>query len=138
MAKTYAERISDLTDALSQGTDPEAPELARNLVDQVIIHPCTDTDPHGIEFIGNLIDFLAAAGLNAQATLKCRYEPDPVLALFVSSVKAGSRDRAFGLSSSRRQQLPQRPRKISHPERLGQEPDVRRLQVPTQGGIRIA
>ena len=103
MATTYADRIADLTAALSRNTDPEALELARRLIDQVIVHPGTDTAPNGIEFIGNLIDLLAAAGLGSPGRPKKDYKPESVLALFVSSVKEGpgAEPLAFSQTSTR-------------------------------------
>ena len=87
MATNYATRIAELTSSLIQGDDPEALEIARGLIDQVIIHPPSDDDPVGIEFIGNLIDLLKAAGLGGTPSRGQPDAPDPALELFVSSVK---------------------------------------------------
>ena len=89
MAACYTARLVELTTSFAQGDDPEALEIARSLIDQVIIHPMTDDHPTGIEFIGNLIDLLKAAGLGGPSAQGKSAAPDPVLALFVSSVKEG-------------------------------------------------
>ncbi len=87
MAATYAARIEELTASLSRGDDPEALEIARQLIDQVIVHPLTDGDPHGITLIGNLIDLLKAAGPRQRSERKPFQPADPALGLFVNSVK---------------------------------------------------
>jgi hypothetical protein len=89
MAAFYTARLGELTTSLAQGDDPEALEIARSLIDQVIIHAMTDDHPTGIEFIGNLIDLLKAAGLGGPSAQGKSAAPDPVLELFVSSVKRG-------------------------------------------------
>jgi len=89
LAKRYALRIAELTQSLTEGDDPEALEVARSLIDQVVIHPCTDDDPAGIEFIVNLIDLLRAAGLGEAPTPGAPASHGSALALFVSSVKEG-------------------------------------------------
>ncbi len=90
MAACYTARLGELTTSLAQGDDPEALEFARNLIDQVIIHPMSDDHPTGIEFIGNPIDLLKAAGLGGPPAQGKSAAPDPVLELFVSSVKEGT------------------------------------------------
>jgi site-specific DNA recombinase len=88
MAKTYAGRIEELTASLSRGDDPEALEIARQLIDQVIIHPPTDDDPHGVTLVGNLIELIRAADPH-EPDLRCSHQPDQALELFVRSVKEG-------------------------------------------------
>jgi hypothetical protein len=90
MAETYAGRIADLTTALQHGEDPEGLELARALIDKVVVHPPqSDGDPPGIELAGELMALLQAAGVPGAASADNAPELDPVLALFVSSVKEG-------------------------------------------------
>jgi DNA invertase Pin-like site-specific DNA recombinase len=90
MAETYAGRIADLTTALQHGEDPEGLELARALIDKVVVHPPrSDGDPPGIELAGELMALLQAAGVPGAASADNARELDPVLALFVSSVKEG-------------------------------------------------
>jgi DNA invertase Pin-like site-specific DNA recombinase len=89
IADSYAANVESLKAALAAGDDPEALETARALVDKVIIHPPeTETDPPGIELVGELTAlFQLACAPEPQATEKAQ-KPDQVLALFVSSVKA--------------------------------------------------
>jgi site-specific DNA recombinase len=89
LAACYTTQIADLTAALARGDQPEALELARSLIDEVIIHPPTDGDPTGIEFIGNLMELLRTAGLGGPPTKESRAITNPRLQLFVSSVKEG-------------------------------------------------
>jgi DNA invertase Pin-like site-specific DNA recombinase len=106
-AKECAARIADLTASLSRGDDPMQLDVARRLIDQVIIHPVTEDDPEGIEFIGDLMDLLQAAGLGATPT-GCHVEPDPRLALFVSSIKEGPGAEPLALLRSTRALRPRR------------------------------
>jgi len=90
MAETYAGRIADLTIGLQYGEDPEGLELARALIDKVVVHPPhSDGDPPGIELAGELMALLQAAGFPGAASADNAPGLDPVLALFVSSVKEG-------------------------------------------------
>ena len=89
MAKTYVERIEELTASLSRGDDPEALEIARQLIDQVIVHPPTDDDPHGVVLVGNLINLIGTADPHAHPDRRCSHQPDRALDLFVRSVKEG-------------------------------------------------
>jgi site-specific DNA recombinase len=62
--------------------------VARALIDQVIIHPSdTDGDPPRIEVVPELMAMLQTAGVGRSQTDAGSAAPDPVLALFVSSVK---------------------------------------------------
>jgi site-specific DNA recombinase len=89
-AAAYGSRIKALTTALERGDDPNALELARTLIEKVVIHPPQgDDDPPGIELIGELMALLAAAGVEGAEPDERAPAPDPVLGLFVSSVKAG-------------------------------------------------
>ena len=100
MAETYAARITELTAALNRGDDPEGLEIARGLIDQVIIHPHgPGRDSGWIEFIGNLIELLKAAGLGDAPGKGKPAKHDPVLELFVSSVKEGPGAEPLALSS---------------------------------------
>ena len=84
----YARRIAELTEAVRQGTDPADLELARALIDQVIVHPpSTDGDPPGVELIGNLLELLRASGLDESDRLGATGPISPVLDSFVRSVK---------------------------------------------------
>jgi outer membrane protein OmpA-like peptidoglycan-associated protein len=88
MAASYAVRIAELTASLARGDEPEEPEIARRLIDQVIVYPPTDGDPNGgIAFIGNLIDLLRAASLGGASGRRPSDVPDPVLDLFVRSIR---------------------------------------------------
>ena len=88
VAATYAAHISELTQALNRGDDPGGLELARGLIDQVIIHPVEPGDDSGgIEFIGELIELLRAAGQGDTGGLCSPARQNPVLELFASSVK---------------------------------------------------
>jgi hypothetical protein len=88
IANVYAAKVGNLKAALANGNNPEALEAARSLIDKVIIHPPeTDGEPPGIELIGELIALLQAAGMGRPQSFDTLAEPDPVLALFVSSVK---------------------------------------------------
>jgi DNA invertase Pin-like site-specific DNA recombinase len=89
MAAAYTVRIEELRASLWRGDDPEALEIARQLIDQVIVHPLTDDDPHGVTLIGNLIDLLRAAEPNASSRRTPRGPPDHALKLFALSVKEG-------------------------------------------------
>ncbi len=90
IAQVYAAKVSNLKAALANGRDPEALEAARALIDKVILHPPEiDGDPPGIELVGELMGMLQAAGVGRIQTDAGSAAPDPVLALFVSSVKQG-------------------------------------------------
>jgi DNA invertase Pin-like site-specific DNA recombinase len=106
LSERYAARIAELTQSLIDGDDPEELEVARSLIDQVVIHPCTDDDPTGIELIGNLIDLLRAAGLGGAPTPGAPASHDPALALFVSSVKEGPGAEPLALLSSQPRRRP--------------------------------
>ena len=87
IAKQYRARVTSLRAALAHGDQPAALEAARSLIDKVIVSPPEiDGDPPGIELVGELMAMLQAAGMGA-ANLLGAGPPDPVLALFVSSVK---------------------------------------------------
>jgi DNA invertase Pin-like site-specific DNA recombinase len=90
IADRYTARISQLCAALEKGDDPEGLEIARGLIEQVIVHPQPpDEGPSGIEVIGDLVQLLHAASGNATARSGEPARLDPVLQLFVSSIKAG-------------------------------------------------
>ncbi len=91
MGLTYATRMAELSAALQKGDDPEGLEIARGLIDRVLIHPGeTDDDPPGVELIGELISLLKVAGVGGTGTAAKVGQADqnPVLDLFVCSVKA--------------------------------------------------
>jgi hypothetical protein len=88
IADVYAAKVRDLKVALAEGNCPEALEAARVLIDRVILHPPKDDgDPPNIELVGELMAMLTAAGLGRPQSSERGPEADPVLALFVSSVK---------------------------------------------------
>ena len=90
IAQSYADSVANLKRALVQGDDPEALEAARKLIHKIVIHPpTTEGGPPGIEVIGELMALLKAAGVTGQVTKASDPGVDPVLDLFVSSVKAG-------------------------------------------------
>ena len=72
---------------LQTGDDPEIPEVARALIEKIIIHPpATEHDPPGIELNGDLLSLLQTARVPdafAATATTC----DSVLSIFVSSVK---------------------------------------------------
>ena len=89
IASTYAAKVADLRSALAVGANPEAMEAARALIERVVVHPPEiDDDPPRIELIGELMALLTTAGLGANDNRAGASRPDPVLELFVSSVKA--------------------------------------------------
>jgi holo-[acyl-carrier protein] synthase len=68
---------------------PNALGFARSLIEKIVIHPRQgDDDPPGIELIGELMALLAEAGVEGAEPDARAQAPDPVLGLFVSSVKA--------------------------------------------------
>jgi aminobutyraldehyde dehydrogenase len=88
LSSVYVSRIENLRVALQKGDDPESFEIARGLIDAVIIHPAeTDGDPPGVELVGDLMALMQEAGVGAPVPNVRSPDPDPVLALFVSSVK---------------------------------------------------
>jgi hypothetical protein len=90
LAERYAATIRKLTTVLIEGDDPEGIQSARSLIDQVVIHPKPDGGgPGGIEFIGNLLELLKAAGLGEPSGGGKAALATPVLELYVSSVKEG-------------------------------------------------
>ena len=92
ISQVYAAKVRNLAHALEKGENPEALEAARSLIDKVILHPPeTDDDPPGVELIGELTALLKAGGVGDNQMGSQSAVPDPVLGLFVSSVKAGSR-----------------------------------------------
>eukprot|EP01035_Chromulina_nebulosa_P022320 gene22320-28905_t len=55
IAEAYQRKITDMQIALTNGTDPEALETARQLIDRIIITPPEiDGDPSNIELVGDL------------------------------------------------------------------------------------
>ena len=56
---------------------------------QVIVHPLTDGDPHGLTLIGNLIDLLKAAGTHETPPRPSSAPLEPAFGLFARSVKEG-------------------------------------------------
>jgi site-specific DNA recombinase len=90
MAEAYKRRIASLTAALERGDDPTGLELARALIDKVIVHPPNDeNDPPEIELVGELMALLKAAEVPGAAAKPNDANLDPVLEMFVSSVKVG-------------------------------------------------
>jgi DNA invertase Pin-like site-specific DNA recombinase len=88
LADIYAAKVRDLKVALAEGNCPEALEAARSLIDRVILHPPKDGgDPPHIELVGELMAMLKAAGVDRLQACERSAEGDPVLGLFVSSVK---------------------------------------------------
>ncbi len=83
-----ARKAGILTEALREGGDPEVLEAARALIDRIIIHaPGPDGGPPGIELVGELTAMLNMACDNQGIAADQAAPTDPVLALFVSSVK---------------------------------------------------
>ena len=98
MGATYASRMAELTVALQSGHDPEGLEIARGRIDRVLIHPGeTYDDPPGVELIGELITLLKVAGVGGTEAQVGPADQNPVLDLFVRSVKAdpGAKPLAF-------------------------------------------
>ena len=90
IAGHYRQRVGTLQAALAGGGQPAALEAARSLIDKVIVSPPeTDGDPPGIELVGELLAMLQAAGMETHNDQHDDVRPDPVLALFVGSVKKG-------------------------------------------------
>jgi len=88
IAQIYADRVANLSEALARADNPEALEAARVLIEKVIIHPPeTEGDPPGIEVVGELAGLLKMAGVSGIGSAETNVA-DPVLDLFVSSVKA--------------------------------------------------
>ncbi len=88
IAETYARKVGILADALREGDDPEVLEAARAMIDRIVIHaPGPDGGPPGIELVGELTAMLNMARDNQGIAAAQAAPPDPVLALFVSSVK---------------------------------------------------
>jgi hypothetical protein len=90
IAEAYTANVNALKASLARGDGPEVVEIARALIDKVIVYPPEAADdPPSIELIGKLMGLLAAAGVaEAQAPEKSG-QPTSVLALFVSSVMSG-------------------------------------------------
>jgi hypothetical protein len=85
----YARQMSALAAALERGDDPEALELARSLIEKVVVQPPRgDDDPPSIEVVGELVALLTAAGVEGADPNSRTPAADPVPGLFVSSVKA--------------------------------------------------
>ena len=92
IAELYAAKVRNLAAALAADDNPEALEAARALIDQVIVHPPDiDGDPPRVELIGELMALLKAGGLSNPQSVSQSATPDPVLAMFASSVKAAPR-----------------------------------------------
>jgi hypothetical protein len=92
IAQLYAAKVCTLNAALARGRDCEMLETARALIDKVFIHPPeNDDDPPGVELVGDLMAMLQAAGVGRPQAKNSAAVPDPVLALFVSSVKEDPR-----------------------------------------------
>jgi hypothetical protein len=90
IADIYRAKVAKLAALLSAGDHPEALEAARALIEKVIIHPPdTDDDPPGVELVGELMSLLKAAGIGQAGVGDHLLSGDPVLGLFVSSIKAG-------------------------------------------------
>jgi DNA invertase Pin-like site-specific DNA recombinase len=90
IADVYAAKVATLASLLADGHHPEALEAARALIDKVIIHPPeSDDDPPGVELVGDLVALLRAAGVEQANAGDEPSGADPVLGLFISSIKAG-------------------------------------------------
>ncbi len=90
IADIYRANVANLAALLSAGDHPEALEAARTLIEKVIIHPPdTGDDPPGVELVGELMSLLKAAGIGQAGVGDDLLSQDPVLGLFVSSIKAG-------------------------------------------------
>jgi site-specific DNA recombinase len=112
LAETYVTRVASLTKRLQNGDDPEGLELARALIDRVIVHPPTpDGEPAVVELIGELRELLRIAGVGTSTTEVSR-GADPVLDAFISSVKEapGAEPLAF---------LPSHPQHVQRPAHHG-------------------
>jgi site-specific DNA recombinase len=87
IANVYARQVDRLKQALAAGSDAEALEAARALIDKVVVYPPdTDGGPPGLELHGELMAMLKAAGLECSQEGDSR--PDLVLAAFASSIKS--------------------------------------------------
>jgi hypothetical protein len=90
IATSYAVHVADLKAALARGDDSEALENARALIDKVVVHPPKgDGEPPGVQLVGELVALLKAAGVANGPNPAKKAADESVLALFVSSVKAG-------------------------------------------------
>jgi len=90
IAEAYRQKIGGLKAALADGSDPEALEAARAMIDKVLIWPPeTDGDPPGIELVGELLAMLQA-GVGGSTVRGAAARPDPAFAAAVSSVKDGT------------------------------------------------
>lgn len=92
LAELYRRTVAQLRDALAGPKATEAREVARELIDRVIISPPrADGDPPGIELVGELAAILHAAGLGTQpsgdSTRMASHQANNVRRAFVSSVK---------------------------------------------------
>jgi DNA invertase Pin-like site-specific DNA recombinase len=88
IADTYARKVESLGTTLENGQDPELLEAARALIDKVVIHPPNaDGDPPGVELVGELMAMLRAAGVGGVEPGSGHPADDPVLSMFVSSIK---------------------------------------------------
>ena len=90
IAEAYRQKIGGLKAALADGSDPEALDTARAMIDKVLIWPPeTDGDPPGIELVGELLAMLQA-GVAGSTVRGAAARPDPAFAAAVSSVKDGT------------------------------------------------
>ncbi len=86
IAEAYQRKITDMQIALTNGTDPEALETARQLIDRIIITPPEiDGDPSNIELVGDLKAMLTTA--NPPKPKESRQTDTSALDRFISSVK---------------------------------------------------
>ncbi len=86
IAEAYRRKITDMQIALTNGTDPEALETARQLIDRIIITPPEiDGDPSNIELVGDLKAMLTTA--NLPKPKESRQTDTSALDRFISSVK---------------------------------------------------
>ncbi len=89
IAEAYCRKIAELQVALTKGTDPEALETARQLIDRIIITPPeTDGGPPRVELVGDLKSMLTAAAPPPKPKESRQSEPS-ALDTFISSVKGG-------------------------------------------------
>jgi DNA invertase Pin-like site-specific DNA recombinase len=101
MADAYRRKLGDLKAALADGNDPESLEVARGMIDRVVIWPPeTDGGPPGIELIGELSAMLQA-GLGKENARGPAAGVDPALALAVSSAKDDTGAKPLALCRTR-------------------------------------
>ena len=98
IAGVYAAKVATLASLLADGHHPEALDAARALIEKVVCYPPeADDHPPGVKVIGDLAGLLRAAGGEQDNAANEPSGADPVLGLFVRSIKAGPRMQGLAL-----------------------------------------